>query len=67
MTKKAQQIIAGILVVVLLLFAMASTLNKTAQAANVTQNDIQKIKDELSDIQAQKKEADAKLAAIRND
>ena len=35
--------------------------------AAVTQGDIQSIKDELSDIQAQKKEAEAKLASIRND
>lgn len=39
----------------------------TAQAANVTQTQIQDIKDRLTDIKAQKKEVDAQLAAIQND
>ena len=67
MNKKSQQIIVSISAVALLLSVMVPTLKMSTQAASVTQNDIQKIKDELSDIQAHKKDADAKLAAIRDD
>lgn len=48
------------------LLVMTPTSTAFAQA-NVTQNDIQVIKDELADIQAQKKEAEERLAAIRHD
>lgn len=44
-----------------------SVFSVTAQATNVTQVQIQSIKDELIDIKKQKKETETQLAAIRND
>ena len=54
------------LAAVLLLSLLASALAAIAYA-DVTKQDIQNIKDDLSDIQAQKKEVQAKLAEIRDD
>lgn len=58
------RIIAGAL---LLLLMAVSVFSVTAQATNVTQVQIQSIKDELIDIKKQKKETETQLAAIRND
>ena len=66
MNKKTQKVIVIVVAAALLLTVLLPALSLLAQAA-VTQGDIQNIKDELSDIKEQKKEADAKLAAIRND
>ena len=53
-------------VAALLLWVAMPTSTAYAQAG-VTQGDIQGIKDELADIQAQKKAAEERLAAIRSD
>ena len=66
MKKKTQRIIVIIVAAALLLSVMIPVLSVFAQAS-VTQSDIQNIKDELGDIQAQKKEAEKKLNSIRND
>lgn len=66
MNKKTQRIIVIIVAAALLLSVMLPVLSVFAQAG-VTKSDIQNIKDELSDIQSQKKEAEARLKAIRND
>ena len=66
MKKTTQRIVVIVLAAALLLTIMVPVLSMVARAT-VTQGDIQNIKNELSDIQAQKKEAEAKLAAIRND
>lgn len=66
MKKKTQRIIVIILAAVLLLSLVASALAVIAYA-DVTKQDIQNIKDDLSDIQAQKKEVQEKLASIRSD
>ena len=64
MNKKTQRIIVIIVAAALLLSVMLPVLSVFAQAS-VTQSDIQGIKNELSDIQAQKKDAEAKLKSIR--
>ena len=66
MKKKTQRIIVIVVAAALLLSVMVPVLSVFARAS-VTQNDIQNIKSELSDIQAQKKDAEARLKAIRND
>lgn len=66
MKKKTQRIIVIVLAAVLLLSLVASALAVIAYA-DVTKQDIQNIKDDLSDIQAQKKEVQEKLASIRSD
>ncbi|MBD5083660.1 MAG: peptidoglycan DD-metalloendopeptidase family protein [Clostridiales bacterium] len=66
MKKKTQRIIVIIVAAALLLSVMIPVLSVFAQAS-VTQSDIQNIKNELGDIQAQKKEAEEKLKSIRND
>ncbi len=66
MKKKTQRIIVVIVTAALLLSVMLPVLSTFARA-DVTKTDIQNIKNELSDITAQKKEAEAKLASIRND
>ena len=66
MKKKIQKVLVVILAAAMLLSVMLPLLSVFARAA-VTQSDINSIKSDLSDIQAQKKEAEAKLAAIRND
>ena len=66
MKKKTQRIIVIIVAAALLLSVMIPVLSVFARAS-VTQSDIQNIKNELGDIQAQKKEAEEKLKAIRND
>lgn len=66
MQKKTRRIVVIIVTAALLLSVLLPALTLFVQA-DVTQNDIQNIKNELSDITAQKKEAEAKLAAIRND
>ena len=66
MKKKTQRIIVIIVAAALLLSVMLPILSVFARAS-VTQSDIQKIKGELSDIQAQKKEAEEKLKSIRSD
>jgi len=66
MKKRTQRIIVIIVAAALLLSVMLPVLSVFAQAS-VTKSDIQNIKDELSDIQSQKKETEQKLASIRND
>ena len=66
MNKKTQRIIVIIVAAALLLSVMLPVLSMFAQAG-VTKSDIQNIKNELSDIQAQKKEAEDRLKSIRND
>ncbi|MDE7171542.1 MAG: peptidoglycan DD-metalloendopeptidase family protein [Oscillospiraceae bacterium] len=66
MKKKTQRIIVIVVAAALLLSVMIPVLSVFARAS-VTQSDIQNIKNELGDIQAQKKEAEEKLKAIRND
>ncbi len=66
MRKRTQRIIVIVVAAALLLSVMLPVLSVFAQAS-VTKSDIQGIKDELSDIQSQKKETEEKLAAIRND
>ena len=59
MKKKTQRIIVIVVAAALLLSVMVPVLRVVARAS-VTQNDIQNIKSELSDIQAQKKDAEAR-------
>ena len=66
MKKKAQKMLVIILAAAMLLSVMLPLLSVFARAA-VTQSDINNIKSDLSDIRAQKKEAEEKLASIRND
>ena len=66
MKKKTQRIIVVLVTAALLLSVLVPVLGAFARA-DVTKSDIQNIKNELSDIQSQKKEAEAKLASIRND
>lgn len=66
MQKKTRRIVVIIVTAALLLSVLLPALTLLVQA-DVTQSDIQNIKNELSDITAQKKEAEAKLAAIRSD
>ena len=66
MNKTTQRIIVIIVAAALLLSVMLPVLSVFAQAG-VTKSDIQNIKNELSDIQAQKKEAEDRLKSIRND
>ena len=66
MKKKTQRIIVMLVAAAMLLSVLLPALTLLARA-DVTKNDIQNIKNELSDITAQKKEAEAKLASIRND
>ena len=66
MKKKTQRIIVIIVAAALLLSVIVPVLSVFAQAS-VTQSDIQNIKDELSDIRSQKKEAEEKLKSIRSD
>ena len=66
MKKKTQRIIVIVVAAALLLSVMIPLLSVFARAS-VTQSDIQNIKNELGDIQAQKKEAEEKLKSIRND
>ena len=66
MNKKAQRIIVIVVTAALLLTVLVPALSLFTRAA-VTKDDINNIKGELSDIQAQKKETEKKLAAIRND
>lgn len=54
-------------IVTLFLLMMVLAFCATARATNVTQAQIQNIKDELADIKAQKKEVAVQLAAIQND
>ena len=67
MKKRTQRIIVIIVAAALLLSVVIPTLSVIAGASSVTKNDIQNIKNELSDIQSQKKEAEARLNSIRND
>ena len=66
LNKKTQRIIVIIVAAALLLSVMLPVLSVFA-GASVTQSQINNIKNELSDIQAQKKEAEEKLKSIRND
>ena len=66
MNKKVQRIIVIVVTAALLLTVLLPVLSVFAQAT-VTKSDINKIKEELSDIQAQKKETEKQLAAVRND
>ena len=66
MNKKVQRIVVIVVAAALLLSVMIPVLSVFA-GASVTKSDIQNIKNELSDIQAQKKEAEERLNAIRND
>ena len=72
MSKKTQRIVVIVLAAALLLTVMLPALSLLAGA--VTQSDAQKTKesiqnkkDELADLQAQKKKTEQQLAAIRND
>lgn len=57
-----------IVIAIALLFSMVILVfSETVQATNVTQAQIQDIKDELTDIKAQKEEVDAQLAVIQDD
>jgi len=67
MKKSTQRIIVVIVAAALLLSVVVPALSVIVGASPVTKNDIQNIKNELSDIQSQKKEAEQKLASIRND
>ena len=66
MKKKTQRLVVILLAAALLLSVVVPALSIVARA-DVTQSDIQNIKDELADIQAQKKATEARLAAIRSD
>lgn len=66
MKKKTQRLIVILLAVAMLLTIIVPALSILA-SADVTKSDIDKIKGELSEVAAQRKEADAKLAAIRDD
>ena len=65
MKKTTQKIVVIVLAAALLLTILLPALSMVA-GAEVTQGDIQNIKNELSDIKQQKKEAEEQLAAIRN-
>ncbi len=65
MKKTTQKIVVIVLAAALLLTILLPALSMVARA-EVTQGDIQNIKNELSDIKQQKKEAEEQLAAIRN-
>lgn len=67
MSKKVQRIIVIIVAAALLLSVLVPVLGVIAQASSATQGQIQGFKDELKDIQTQKKEAEERLAAIRSD
>lgn len=56
-----------VVLVVLCFSVMVLIFSMNVQATNVTQTQVQDIKDKLTDIEAQKKEVDAQLATIRND
>ena len=64
MKKKTQRIIVIVVAAALLLSVMVPVLSVFARAS-VTQSDIQNIKGELSDIQAQKKDAEIGRASCR--
>ena len=66
MNKKMQRIIVIVLTAALLLSVVIPALSLVV-GATVTQSDIQGFKDELARIQAQKKETENQLAAVRND
>ncbi len=66
MNKRTQRIIVIVLAAALLLTVLVPALSLLGHAT-VTKGDIQNIKDELADIKDQKKDAEARLAAIRND
>lgn len=66
MNKKAQRILVLILALAMLLTVLVPILSAFADAS-ITQNDINNIKGELSDVTAAKKEAQAQLNAIRGD
>lgn len=66
MSQKIRQTIVFLVTAALLLSVMTPASTAFAQA-NVTQNDIQDIKDELAGIRAEKKETEEKLASIRDD
>lgn len=66
MNKKTQRIIVIVVAAALLLTVLVPALSVLARAT-VTKDDIANIKDELADIQAQKKATEEKLAAIRGD
>ena len=65
--KKKTQRLGGILLAAALLLSVVVPALSIVARADVTQSDIQNIKDELADIQAQKKATEARLAAIRSD
>lgn len=67
MNKKTQRVIVIVVAAALLLTVLVPVLSVLAYGSAATKNDIQNIKTELSDIKEQKKEAEARLAAIRND
>ena len=66
MSKKTQRIIVIVLAAALLLTVMIPALSLFA-GAEVTKGDIDNIKDELAQIQAQKRETEQRLKAVRND
>ena len=66
MSKKMQRIIVIVLAAALLLTVMIPALGPIVRA-EVTKDDIQNIKNELAGIQAQKKDTEKRLAAVRND
>ena len=66
MNKKVQRIIVIVLAAALLLTVMIPALSLFA-GAEVTKGDIDNIKDELAQIQAQKRETEQRLKAVRND
>ena len=66
MNPNIRRILSFFVAAALLLWVMTPASTAFAQA-NVTQNDIQGIKDELAGIQAQKKETEQRLASIRDD
>ena len=65
MNKKMQRIIVIVLAAALLLTVLVPALSLLA-GATVTKSDIQNKKDELAEIQAQKKETEKQLKAVRN-
>ena len=66
MNKKVQRIIVIVVTAALLLTVLVPALSLFAQAS-VTKGDIDSIKEELSEIQKQKKETEEQLAAVRDD
>lgn len=66
MKKRTQQLIVILLAIAMLLTIIVPALSILA-SADVTKSDIEKIRGELSEVAAQRKEADERLAAIRND